>query len=192
MAATVVGPDSLPLAGFVAIATVTVSVKLGTAFPAASRAVTCTSGAIAVPADTEVGCTVNSSWVAAEGTMSKGALVAPVRPSAAAESVYPLPSLLMMREANVATPATAANVLGPDRVPPAGLVAIATVTLRAKPVAVLPHASSAVTRTTGLIVPPAVAVPGCTVNTSRVADPGVIPKAALVVPARPLAVAESV
>src|SRR5213596_966257 len=98
----------------------------------------------------------------------------------------------MLREEKVATPATAANVLVPDRVSPAGLVAIAMVTLRAKPVAVLPHASSAVTRTAGLIVPPAVAVLGCTVNTSWVADPGVMPKAALVAPDSPLAVAESV
>ena|SRR5437867_12748107 len=86
----------------------------------------------------------------------------------------------MLSEGKVATPAIAANVLVPDNLPPAGFVPIETVTFPAKPVAVLPRASSAVTRTAGLMVPLAVAVVGCVVNTSWVAGPGVIAKAALV------------
>ncbi len=76
--------------------------------------------------------------------------------------------------------------------PPPGFVPIATVTLPTNPVAVFPSASRAVTRTAGLIVPPAVAVVGCSVNTSWVADPGVTANAALVAPDRPAAVAVSV
>src|SRR5205823_3036612 len=97
----------------------------------------------------------------------------------------------MLSEGKVATPAIAANVLVPDSVPLAGFVPIPTVTLPAKPVAVLPSASSAVTRTAGLIVPLAVAVVGCAVKTSWVAGPGVIAKAALVAD-RPPALVKSV
>src|SRR5213593_1296322 len=98
----------------------------------------------------------------------------------------------MLSEGNVATPAIAANVRVPDRVPPAGLTPSATVTLPAKPVAVLPRASNAVTRTAGLMVAPVVVVLGCSVNASWVAVPGATVKPALVPPARPGAVAARV
>src|SRR2546430_1458446 len=95
----------------------------------------------------------------------------------------------MLSEGNVATPAIAANVRVPDKVPPAGLKPSATVTLPAKPVAVLPRASNAVTRTAGLMVAPVVVVLGCTVTASWVAVPGAMVKAELVLPARSGAVA---
>ncbi len=93
---------------------------------------------------------------------------------------------------NVATPLTAATEAVPDSVPPPGLVAMAAVTLPLNPVAVFPWASRAVTCTAGVIVPPAVALLGCTVNTSWLAAPGVMLKPALVAPASPLAAPVSV
>ena len=87
----------------------------------------------------------------------------------------------------MATPPIAASVVVPASVPPAGFVPIATVTLLWNPVAVLPSASRAVTRTAGAMVPFAAAVLGCTVNTRWVAGPDVIVKAALVAPDRPVA-----
>src|SRR5882724_9416037 len=98
----------------------------------------------------------------------------------------------MLSEGNVATPAIAANVRVPDKVPPAGFTPSPTVTLPAKPVAALPRASNAVTRTAGLMVAPVVVVLGCSVNASWVAVPGTTVKPALVLPERPGVVAESV
>ena len=66
----------------------------------------------------------------------------------------------MLRVENVPTPATAAAVVVPDRVPPLGLVPIATVTLPLNPDAVLPWASCAVTCTAGVTTDPAVVVVG--------------------------------
>ena len=86
-AATIVVPESVPPAGFVPIATVTLPVKSGTTFPEASCAVICSAGVIGAPAVAVEGSTVNTSRVAVEGTMSNGALVAPVRVVAAADSV---------------------------------------------------------------------------------------------------------
>src|ERR1041385_7902557 len=60
----------------------------------------------------------------------------------------------MLSDGKEATPEIAANVRVPDNVPPAGFAPSATVTLPAKPVAVLPRASSAVTRTDGLMGSP--------------------------------------
>src|SRR2546427_10686863 len=98
----------------------------------------------------------------------------------------------MPSEEKVATPPIAASVVVPDSVPPAGFVPIATVTLLWKPVAVLPSASRAVTRTAGAMGPFAAAVLGCTVNTRWVAGPDVMGKAALGASDRPGAMAASV
>src|SRR5439155_3039597 len=57
----------------------------------------------------------------------------------------------MLSPGNVATPATAATVLVPDKVPVLGLVPIATVMFPVNPLAVLPLASWAVTSTAGVI-----------------------------------------
>src|SRR5256886_329323 len=98
----------------------------------------------------------------------------------------------MLRVENVATPATAATVAVPDRVPPPGFVPIAAVTLPLNPVAVLPCASWTVTCTAGVIVAPAVVLVGCTVNTSWLAGPGGMVNGADVAPAKPVALAVSV
>jgi hypothetical protein len=66
---------------------------------------------------------------AGPGVIAKAALVAPVRPLALAARVYPDPARVMDKLENVATPLTAATVVVPESVPPAGLVPIATVTL---------------------------------------------------------------
>src|SRR5947208_512800 len=86
----------------------------------------------------------------------------------------------MLSPENVATPLTALDDVVPDRIPPPGLVPMATVTLPPNAVAVFPSASCAVTCTAGVIAAPAMVVVGGTVNASCVAAPGVTLKAALV------------
>src|SRR5712691_9153804 len=116
-AAMVVVPDNVPPPGFVPIATVTVPVKPVAVFPWASCAVTCTAGVIAAPAVVAVGWTEKTSCVAAAGVMVNAVLVALAGPVAEALSVYPVPTLLMLRVEKLATPATAAMVVVPDRAP---------------------------------------------------------------------------
>src|SRR5437773_591084 len=94
----------------------------------------------------------------------------------------------MLSPEKLATPATAATVLVPDKVPVLGFVPIATVTFPVNPVAVLPLPSWAVTSTAGVIAVPAVVVLGCTLNTNCVAEPAVMLNAALVVLPAPVAV----
>src|SRR2546428_4585661 len=96
----------------------------------------------------------------------------------------------MLSPAKVATPATAATVLVPDKVPALGFVPIATVMFPVNPVAVLPLASWAVTSTAGVIAAPAVVVLGSTVNISCVAVPAAMLNAALIVLPAPVAVSE--
>src|SRR5512145_3099837 len=93
----------------------------------------------------------------------------------------------MLKLGKAATPPTAETVTLPERVPPAGLLPIATVTLPTKFGTRLPWASQADTSTCGAIVTPAVAELGCTVNASWVAAPGVTLKEALVAPVTPSA-----
>src|SRR2546426_12101399 len=94
----------------------------------------------------------------------------------------------MLSPEKLATPATAATVLVPDKVPVLGFVPIASVMFPVNPVAVLPLPSWAVTSTAGVIAAPAVAVLGCTLNTSWVAVPAVMLNAVLVVLPAPVAV----
>src|SRR5258705_12572322 len=98
----------------------------------------------------------------------------------------------MLRPGNATTPAFAATVVVPASVQPAGFVAIATVTLPLKPVAVLPKASRAVICTAGVIAAPVVVVPGCAVNSSRAAGPAAMANPELAPLVSPLAVASSV
>ena len=85
---TVVVPASVPPAGLVPpSATVTLPEKLGTVFPAASCADTCTAGVSVAPAVAFAGCTLNTRWVASPGVMPNGVLVAPASPVAVAVSV---------------------------------------------------------------------------------------------------------
>src|SRR6266436_2435576 len=86
-AAAVVVPDRVPLPGLVPIASVTLLVNPVAVFPWASRAVTCTAGVIGAPAVVFVGCTVNTSWLAAPGVMLNATLVAVVTLAAVAANV---------------------------------------------------------------------------------------------------------
>src|SRR5712692_9481421 len=97
----------------------------------------------------------------------------------------------MLKVEKLATPAAAVTLVGPASVPPLGLALIATVTVPANAVAVLPCASCAVTWTAGVIADAAVALVGWTLNTSLAAAPGTIVNAALVAVVVPLAVAVS-
>src|SRR5437762_2871141 len=98
----------------------------------------------------------------------------------------------MFSPENVATPATAATVFVPDKVPLLGFVPIATVIFPVNPVAVFPLASWAVTSTAGVMLAPATVLVGCTVNTSVAAVPAVILNAVLVPVTGPGALAVSV
>ncbi len=132
-AATVVVPPRVAPPGLVASATVTLPVKLGTGFPAASSALTWTAGLIAAPATVLDGCTVKASWVVVPGMMSNAVLVTGAKPLALAVSVYPVPVLLRLKSKKVATPLTAATGVVPLRIAPPGFVPSATVTLPVKP-----------------------------------------------------------
>src|SRR3990172_2454690 len=98
----------------------------------------------------------------------------------------------MLRVLKLATPATAATCVVPERVPPPGLVPMLTVTLAVNPGRVLPKASWAVTWTGALITAPAVVVLGGTVKASRLALPGATVTVAVWVTATPLTLAEMV
>src|ERR1041385_9131746 len=112
-AASVVVPDNVPPPGLAPSATVTFPVNPVAGFPCASCAVTCTAGVIAAPAAVVLGCTENTSCVAVPAVILNAALVAVENPLAAAVSVYPLPTLSILRFANVATPDTAFTVVVP-------------------------------------------------------------------------------
>src|SRR5207302_1362096 len=185
-AATTFVPASVPVLGFVPIATVMFPVNPVAVLPLPSCAVTCTAGVITAPAAVVLGSTVNTSWVAVPAVMLNAALIAVPAPVAA--SVYPVPTLSIARLANVATPSTAACVSVPPSVPVLGFVPIATVTFPVNPVAVFPFASCAVTCTAGVITAPATVVVGWTLNTSAVAVPAVTLNAVLVALPAPVAV----
>ena len=129
-AATVLVPASVPLGlpALVPMATVTFAV-LVVRLPAASRIWTVTAGVMVAVEFALAGWTPNASLAAAPGVMLNELLVEPVTPALAALSVYPLPVLSIDRPEKVATPLTAATVVVPLRVPPAGLVPIERVTL---------------------------------------------------------------
>src|SRR5437588_13128484 len=88
-AATVAVPVSVPLAGFVPIATVTGPVNPVAVFPCASCAVTCTAGVIAGPDARRLGCDENTRCVAVPDVMLNAALVA--LPAPVAAIVAPVP-----------------------------------------------------------------------------------------------------
>src|SRR5437667_4352354 len=71
----VVVPASVPLPGFVPIATVTFPVNPVAVLLLASRAVTCTAGVIIAPADVVLGYTENTSCVAVPAVMLSAVLV---------------------------------------------------------------------------------------------------------------------
>src|SRR5205814_1782929 len=188
-AACVSVPPSVPVPGFVPIATVTFPVNPFAVFPCASCAVTCTAGVITAPAAVVLGSTVNTSWVAVPAVMLNAALVAV--PAPVAVSVSPVPSLSLDRFPHVALHAALPILSVPPSVPVPGFVPMATVTFPVNPVAVFPCASCAVTCTAGVITAPAAVVPGPTANTSWVAVPAVMLNAALVALPAPVAVTVS-
>src|SRR5437773_1877412 len=185
-AATVLVPDKVPVLGLVPIATVTLPVNPVAVLPLASWAVTWTAGVIAAPATVFVGSTLKTRAEAAAGVMLNAALV--VLPARSDERRVGDAGLSLRSPEKLATPATAATVLVPDKVPVLGLVPIAPVMFPVISLAVLPLASWAVTSTAGVIAAPAVVVLGCTLNTNCVAPPAVILNAALVVLPAPVAV----
>src|SRR5437773_11768965 len=75
--------------------------------------------------------------------------------------------MLVLALRNVATPAPAATVVVPERVPLPGFAPSATVTLPVKPVAVFPCPSSAVICTAGVIAAPATVLLGWTLKASE-------------------------
>src|SRR5712691_9156745 len=78
----------------------------------------------------------------------------------------------MLRVEKVATPFTAATVVVPASVPPAGLVPIARVTLLVAPVSRAPNWSRISTVTAGVIVAPAWVLIGCCTKATDVATGG--------------------
>src|SRR2546427_575368 len=191
-AAAVAVPDNVPPPGFVPIATLTFPVKPDAVLPWASWAVTCTAGVMTEPAVVVVGSAEKTRCEAAAGVMLNAVLAAPAGLAALAASVYPVPTLSILRFANVATPFTAATLVVPASVPPPGLAAIASATLPLNGVAVLPCASCAGTWTAGGIAAPGGGLGGWTGNTSRAPVPGVMLEAALGGRGRPLPLAARV
>src|SRR5437870_2472309 len=185
-AAWVSVPASVPLLGFVPIATVMFPVNPVAVLPFPSWAVIWTAGVIAAPAAVVVGSTLKTSGAAVAGVMLNAALV--VLPAPVAVRVYLVPTLSKLSPEKFAYPPLSACVSVPASVPLLGFVPIATVMFPVNPVAVLPPASWAVTSTAGVIAAPAVEVLGCTENTSCVAVPAVMLNAALVVLPAPVAV----
>src|SRR5690349_14861107 len=193
-AATVAVPESVapavPLPDV--IVSVTLAVNVGSVLPDASFAVTVTAGVMVAPAAVVEGWFEKTRWLGGPAVTSNEPLVAPVGPVADALRVYASPALLMLRLVKDATPATAGTDGVPVRVPPAGLLAIAIVTIPAKPVATLPWASRAVTSTCGVIALPAATLLGCTVKASCDAVPPLMLNGPHVADCSPVAVAVSV
>src|SRR2546427_613120 len=185
-AAWVSVPASVPLLGFVLIATVMFPVNPVAVLPPPSWAVTSTAGVIAAPAAVLVGSTLKTSAAAVAGVRSEERRVG--NEGSAAGSAYHFNTLSMPSPEKVATPATAAWVSVPASVPLLGFVPIATVMFPVNPVAVLPFPSWAVIWTAGVIAAPATVLVGSTLKTSAAAVAGVMLNAALVVLPAPVAV----
>src|SRR5213592_1160453 len=79
-AATEVVPESVPDPGLVPMAMLTVAEEPVTVLLLASWTMAVMAGAMATPAVAAVGCTPNTTLVAAPGTMLKAVEVSPVRP----------------------------------------------------------------------------------------------------------------
>src|SRR5437773_667302 len=157
------------------MAIATAPVKLLTVSPDASRAATVTAGVIATPTCVVPGCTPNARCVAGGGgaaVMLNALLVAGVSVMGRALCRERVPTLSIVRFANVDTPFTAFTGALPVNVPPTGLLSMAIETAPVKLVTVLPDASSAATVTAGVIVAPTCAPLGCTPNARCVAGGG--------------------
>src|SRR5712692_357941 len=188
-AACVSVPASVPPLGFVPSATVTGPVKLDTAFPKASRALTATAGVIAAPAPVVLGWPVNASALAAPATTVTAAVCVTVTPAIAAVTVFSPATVELTLP--VATPFTSVAAAGCVRVFPLP-VAVSTT---AAPLIGLPNPSRAVTVSVATLVPEdAVIEVGEATSVDCVADgaPAVMVKALLVGGVRVPEVATSV
>src|SRR5512140_2571889 len=92
----------------------------------------------------------------------------------------------MDRLEKVATPLIADTVVVPDRVPPPGLVPIATVMLADELVTVFPNVSWTATCTAGEIATPAIALSGGCTKASLVAAAGLMLNGNEVAPVSPV------
>src|SRR2546429_455917 len=184
-AATTFVPASVPVLGFVPIATVMFPVNPVAVLPLPSCAVTCTAGVIAAPAAVLLGSTQNTSSVAVPAVMLNAALVPLPAPVAGTE--WPGPALSGAHPVNAATH-TAARASVQRRVPSSGSVPSAPVMSPVTPVAVFPCPPCAVPCPAGVIAAPATVVVGWTLNTSAVAVPAVMLNAVLVAVPAPVAV----
>src|SRR2546425_67174 len=151
-AATVAVPDSVPPPGFVPIATVIFPVNPVAVLPLPSSALTWTAGVIAAPAVVVVGCTENTSCVAAPAVTVMVPEVTALSPVAPKVRVRSPTVPVIARFVKVATP-------------PAVVMAV-----RVPPSAPAPVAMAAVTVTpdwlTGLPAPSRSCTTGCCANTS--------------------------
>src|SRR5512134_3978608 len=135
-AAAVAVPDNEPPAGFAPMATVTLPVKPVVVVPMRSRAVTCTAGAIATPADVVLGWTVNASWLGAPApAVAVNDTGDPASPLTLAEAVW-APTVLPSTRVACASPVALVTEVGVIEPPPA-VIAQVTVT----PLTPLPCAS---------------------------------------------------
>src|SRR5229473_4818196 len=188
-AACVSVPASVPPAGLVPIATVTGPVKLGTAFPNASRALTTTAGVIAAPAPVVLGCPVNASALAAPATTVTAAVCVTVTPAIADVTVF-VPTTVELT-LPVATPFASVATAGCVSVFPVP-VAVSTT---AAPLIGFPKPSRAVTVSVATLVPEeAVIAVGDAASVDCVADgaPAVTLKPPLVAGVRAPELATSV
>jgi hypothetical protein len=116
-------------------------------------------------------------------------LVAVVNPLLVADSVYPLPDLLIDTLLNVAKPFTAFCDVVPLNVPPPGFVPMAMVIAVPVVVTEFPPASCNCTVTAGVIEAVAAVFVGCWTNASFAAGPTVMLNAELVMVVNPVAAA---
>src|SRR5881628_1069959 len=148
-----------------------------TPLPKASATLICTAGAIATPATTLVGWTVNASDAAAAGETVNAVLV--TLGSAPLEAVTCLlPARLMLTPAKLALPLASLTAAPPPVSVPAPTSASET----ELPDTALPNPSTTLTRTAGAIATPATTSVGWAANASDAAAAGDTVNAALVTP----------
>src|SRR5207249_2141150 len=147
----------------------------GTPLPKASATLICTAGAIATPATTLLGWTVNASDAAAAGETVNAVLV--TLGSAPLEAVSCLlPARLMLRPAKLAVPLPWLAAAPP----PARVPAPTSASDTEVPGTPLPKASATLICTAGATATPATTLLGWTVNASEAAAAGDTANAVLV------------
>jgi hypothetical protein len=176
----------MPPPAFVPIATVTLPVKLVAVLAFASCAVTWTAGVMALPAVVFVGCTVNTSFVAAPAATTTVAVWVTATPLMVAETVFD-PANVELR-VPVATPLAVVVAVGWTRVFPVPDAARVT----GAPAMGLPLASFAVTVIVDVPLPAVIGEVAVTVESEADTGPAVTVTVAVCVIATPPIVAETV